>query len=100
MSWQGFDWLDFEIGQYKESLDHRVREAYIAAYSVLEKAYREGKEKLEQEQKKAANEEDFSLTTQIINYEDFRWMEQTEALTAKALALLANLVRGGSSKTE
>jgi len=94
MSWQDFDWLDFEIGQYKESLDHRVREAYIAAYSVLDKAYREGKEKLEQERKKATNEEDFSLTTQIIDYEDFRWLEQTEALAAMALALLASLVKG------
>lgn len=94
MSWQDFDWLDFEIGEYKESLHHRVGEAYMAAYSVLEKAYRQGKEKLEQEQKKATNEEDFSLTTQIIDHEDFRWMEQTEALAGMALALLASLVKG------
>ena len=93
MSWQDFDWLDFEIGHYKESLDHRVREAYMAAYSVLEMAYREGKEKLEQEQKKATNEEDFSLTTQIIDYEESRWIKQTEALAAMALALLASLVK-------
>jgi hypothetical protein len=43
MSWQNFDWLDFELGEYKESLNHRVREAYRAAYAVLEQAYREGK---------------------------------------------------------
>ena len=34
MAWN-LDWLDFELGQYQESLHHRVREAYHAAYKVL-----------------------------------------------------------------
>jgi hypothetical protein len=93
MSWENFDWLDFEFGEYKELLNHRVREAYLAAYAVLERAYQEGKEKLEQERKKATTEEDYSLTGQIIDYEESRWVEQTEALAAMALALLASLTR-------
>jgi hypothetical protein len=93
MSWQDFDWLDFELGEYKDSLSHRVREAYMAAHLVLKKAHDEGREKLEQQQKEAPNEDDFDLTSQIIGYEDLRWMEQTEALAAMALALLASLTK-------
>jgi hypothetical protein len=36
------------------------------------------------------DEEAFDLTTQVIGYEEFRWIEQTEALAAMALTLLAS----------
>jgi len=36
MSWQIFDWREFELGEQKDALNHRVREAYRAAYAVLE----------------------------------------------------------------
>jgi hypothetical protein len=48
MAWN-LDWLDFELGQYQESLHHRVRGAYQAAYKVLEDAYQTARKKLEED---------------------------------------------------
>jgi hypothetical protein len=48
MAWINFDWFEFESEQFQESLNHRVRQAYRAAYTVVEQAYWEGKEKLEE----------------------------------------------------
>jgi hypothetical protein len=90
MAWINFDWLKYESEQFQESLNHRIRDAYLAAYSVLEKAYGETKEKLEEQRKKATDAEDFDLTIQVIDYEDFRWIDQTEALATMALTLLAS----------
>ncbi len=90
MSWENFDWLDFELGDYQLSLHHRVQEAYNAAYRVLEEAYQAARKKLEEELKTSKDEEDFSLNSQIIDYEDHRWSEQQEALAAMALTLLAS----------
>ena len=53
--------------EYKESLDRRVRVAYRAAYTVLEQVYREGREKLKQEQKNATNRDDFDLIRKAHN---------------------------------
>ena len=93
MSWDNFDWLDFELGDYQDSLHHRVHEAYNAAYRVLEEAYQTAKKKLEEDLKKSKDEEEFSLDSQIIDYEDHRWIEQHEALATMALALLASLTK-------
>ena len=85
--------LDYDLNVYQDSLHRRVRAAYLAGYSVLEKTYREGREKLEQDLKKPTDADDIELTSQIINYEDERWIEQRGALAAMALALLASLTK-------
>jgi hypothetical protein len=90
MSWQNFDWLDFELGEYQGSLHHRVHQAYNAAYRVLEEEYQKALKKLGEELEKSKDEEDFNLNSQIIDYEDHRWIEQQEALAAMALTLLAS----------
>lgn len=54
MAWINFDWLKYESEQFQESLNHRIREAYLAAYGVLEKAYGGTKEKLHEELNNAA----------------------------------------------
>jgi hypothetical protein len=46
MSWLEFNLFKFEGHLFEDSLDHRVRQAYCAAYSVLEKAYGETKDGL------------------------------------------------------
>jgi hypothetical protein len=85
------DWLDFELGEYQDSLDHCVRQAYVAAYSVLEGEYRKASEQLQQDLRKTNDGSDIEFSRDIIQYEEDRWMEQTEALAAMALALLASL---------
>jgi hypothetical protein len=52
MSWQNFDWLDFELGEYQGSLHHRVHQAYNAAYRVLEEEYQKALKKLGEELEK------------------------------------------------
>jgi hypothetical protein len=79
---------------FEDSLNHRVREAYLAAYSVLEKAYGERQEELYKELNTITEDPDGeyrALTTQVIDYEEIRWLEQREALAAMAMALLASL---------
>jgi hypothetical protein len=92
MTWH-VDWPDFELNDYQDSLHHRVQEAYKAAFRVLEEAYQKARKKLEEDLKKSKDEEDFSLNSQIIDYEDYRWIEQQEALAAMALTLLASLTK-------
>jgi hypothetical protein len=91
MSWESIDWLDFELNEYQESLRLRVREAYVAAYTVLEKAHKKGVDELSQDLEKATGSEDFDFIPQAIQFEELRWEQQTEALAAMALALLASL---------
>jgi hypothetical protein len=93
MSWENIDWLDFELGEYQDSLNHRVHQAYNAAYRVLDDAYQAAKKKLEEDAKAPKDQEDFDLTSQIIDYEEHRWLEQQEALAAMALTLLASLTK-------
>lgn len=79
---------------FEDSLNHRVREAYLAAYSVLEKAYGERQEELYKELNTITEDPDGeyrALTTEVIGYEEIRWLEQREALAAMAIALLASL---------
>jgi hypothetical protein len=54
MAWINFDWLKYESEQFQESLNYRIREAYLAAYRVLGKAYEETNEKLHEELNNAA----------------------------------------------
>jgi vacuolar-type H+-ATPase subunit H len=88
MVWLDFDWLKYESEQFQESLNHRIREAYLAADSVLEKAHGEAKEKLYGELNNATDDESRELTTQVIYYEEFRWIDQTEAVSADGFAAL------------
>jgi hypothetical protein len=93
MTWLNFDLFRFEWQMFEDSLNHRVREAYLAAYSVLEKAYGERQEELYKELNTITEDPDGeyrALTTQVINYEKSRWMEQRKALAAMAIALLAS----------
>lgn len=79
---------------FQESLNHRVREAYLAAYSVLEKAYGERQEELYKQLNSITEDvegEQQALTTEVIGFEEIRWLEQREALAAMAIALLASL---------
>ncbi len=80
MSWESIDWLDFELHEYQESLNLRVREAYVAAYTVLEKAHKKGVDELSQGLEKATSDEDFEFIPQAIDFEKLRWEQQTEAL--------------------
>jgi hypothetical protein len=93
MTWLNFDLFQFEGQMFEDSLNHRIREAYRAAYSVLEKAYEERKEELYKELNSITEDPDGeyrTLTTQVIDYEESRWMEQRKALAAMAIALLAS----------
>lgn len=94
MTWLQFDLFKFEAQMFQESLNHRVREAYLAAYSVLEKAYGERREDLYKQLNTITEDvdgEQRALTEEVIGYEEIRWLEQREALAAMAIALLASL---------
>jgi hypothetical protein len=39
MTWKSLDWIDVQIWEYDNALNDRVREAYLAAYTVLQKSY-------------------------------------------------------------
>lgn len=94
MSWLEFDLFKFEGQMFQESLNHRVREAYLAAYSVLEKAHGERREGLYEQLNSITEDVDGEqrvLTEEVIGYEEIRWLEQREALAAMAIALLASL---------
>ena len=91
MSWRKLDWLDVERREYETALNDRVREAYLAAYSVLDRTFRARKEWYESEAADAKNEATREETGQQIMYVEFRWDEQTQALAAMALSLLATV---------
>lgn len=94
MVWLNFDLFKFEGQMFQDSLNHRVREAYLAAYSVLEKAYSERQEELYKQLSSITEDvdgEQRALTEEVIGYEEIRWLEQREALAAMAIALLASL---------
>src|SRR5579863_2183852 len=93
MSWENIDLLDFELGDYQDSLHHRVHQAYNAAYRVLEEAYQKAKKKLDEDLEASKDEEELSLNSQILDYEEYRWLDQQEALAAMALTLLASLTK-------
>jgi aromatic ring-opening dioxygenase LigB subunit len=94
MTWLNFDLFKFEGQMFQDSLNHRVREAYLAAYSVLEKANGERQEELYKQLNSITEDvdgEQRALTEEVIGYEEIRWLEQREALAAMAIALLASL---------
>lgn len=94
MTWLNFDLFKFEGQMFQDSLNHRVREAYLAAYSVLEKAYGERQEELYKQLNSITEDvdgEQRALTTEVMGYEETRWLEQRQALAAMAIALLASL---------
>jgi hypothetical protein len=94
MIWLEFDLFKFEGQMFQESLNHRVREAYLAAYSVLEKTCSERQEGLYKQLNSITEDldgEQRALTEEVIGYEEIRWLEQKEALAAMAIALLASL---------
>ena len=94
MVWLNFDLFKFEGQMFQESLNHRVRAAYHAAYSVLEKAHREKQEELYKQLNSITEDVDGEqrvLGEEVIGYEEIRWLEQREALAAMAMALLASL---------
>jgi len=94
MTWLNFDLFQFEGQMFQDSLNHRVREAYLAAYLVLEKAYGQRQEELYKQLNSITEDvdgEQRALTTEGIGYEETRWLEQRQALAAMAIALLASL---------
>jgi hypothetical protein len=94
MTWLEFDLFKFEAHMFQESLTHRVREAYLAAYSVLAKAFGETTEELYKNLNEITEDDDgesVAMATDVIHYEEIRWLEQREALAAMAIALLASL---------
>jgi hypothetical protein len=94
MVWLDFDLFKFEGQMFQESLNHRVRAAYLAAYSILEKAYGERQEELYKQLSSITEDmdgEERALTEEVIGFEEIRWLEQREALAAMAIALLASL---------
>jgi hypothetical protein len=96
MSWLEFNLFKFEGHLFGDSLDHRVRQAYCAAYCVLEKAYAESKDGLYKDLSSITEDpegEQKALAIQVIDYEESRWMEQRKALAAMAIALLASQMK-------
>jgi hypothetical protein len=84
MSWK-LDWIDVQIWQYDNTLNDNVREAYLAAYSVLERSYLTKEKRI----KESGTGEDFEDANEQLMYEEHRWNEQMEALAIMALSLLA-----------
>lgn len=83
-------WLTDFARSIDTALNDLVRESYLAAYSVLEKTYRARKERYEDEIKSAETEAESENASQQLMYADHRWSEQTQALTAMILGLLAS----------
>jgi len=86
----GFDWIDVLLSDNNFSLNERVRPAYLAAQSVLHKAHRERIAICEQQIHNVASEEEYSEAHSGLMDEEFRWGEQSQALSAMALTLTAS----------
>src|ERR1700722_175487 len=91
MTWLNFDLFKFEGQMFQDSLNHRVRDAYLAAHSVLEQTHNEATEKLYFGFTEDVDGDQRALTAEVIGYEEIHWLEQREALAAMAIALLASL---------
>jgi hypothetical protein len=86
----GFDWIDVLVFDNNFSLNERVRPAYFAAYSVLNKAHLERTAICEQQIHDVASEEEYADAHSEFMDEEFRWCEQSQALSAMALTLTAS----------
>lgn len=84
------DWIDVWLSDYDTALNDRVREAYLAAYAVLEKAHLTRRKTCEGYVSEVTSEEEFADAHAELTYEDFRWNEQTQALATMALTMIAS----------
>jgi hypothetical protein len=90
MSWQNLDWIDVEVWEYDTVLNDLIREPYLAAYSVLAKTYQARKANYEEEVNNAGSGAEVEAANQQLMYSDYRWDEQTRALAAMTIGLLAS----------
>jgi hypothetical protein len=87
------DWIDIAVSGVRFSLNQRVSLAYMAAFSVLDKAHLEAIGLLKQQRDAAQSEEEYSSAVYDCGDEDYRWAEQTQALAAMALTLIASTTK-------
>jgi hypothetical protein len=83
------DLINSMLLDYHTALNGRVREAYLAAYSVLERTHLTRKTMYEDCIKEATSEEEFADANEDIRCEGYRWNEQTQALALMALTMIA-----------
>jgi len=86
----GFDWIDVAVSDNHFGLNERVRPAYLAAYMVLNRTHLEKIASLQQQLHQATSYEDHADVNGELMDEDYRWSEQTQALAAMALTLIAS----------
>lgn len=84
------DFLDIMMTDYHSTLDNCVREAYLAAYSVLEKTHLARKRIYEDCVHEATTQEEFADANCDFSSENDRWNEQTGALAAMALTMISS----------
>jgi hypothetical protein len=84
------DWIDIAVSGNRFSLNERVSAAYLAAFSVLDKAHLEMIVLCKQQRDAATTQEEYARVICDFGDEDYRWTEQTQALAAMALTLIAS----------
>jgi hypothetical protein len=89
VSWHDLDWLEVQVWDYQTALNDRVREAYLAAHSVLEKTFAAREKWYEQEMARAEDEANAEAAHEQLQSAEIRWHEQRQALAAMTFALLA-----------
>jgi hypothetical protein len=84
------DLIDLMLTDYHSGLNDRVREAYLAAYTVLERTHLARKSICGDCIDEAENAEEFADANCDLSFENDRWSDQTEALAAMALTMIAS----------
>lgn len=84
------DVIDLMMTDYHTALNDRVREAYLAAYAVLERTHLARTSICTDYIEEAVNDEEFSDANCDLSFENDRWSDQTEALAAMALTMIAS----------
>jgi hypothetical protein len=85
------DLIDLMMTDYHSALNDRVREAYLAAYTVLERTHLARKGICEDYVEETENDEEFADANCDLSFENDRWSDQNEALAAMALTMIASL---------
>jgi hypothetical protein len=86
----GFDWIEVVVSDNHFSLNERVLPAYLAAYEVLHRTHLERVEECKQSIAKVTSQEEYADARCDLDDKEYRWQEQTQALTTMALTLTAS----------
>lgn len=84
------DMIDNAVFGIRFSLNECVRAAYLAAFSVLDRAHLEMAGQCKKQMDAATSQEAYADGMCELMDEDGRWAEQTQALAAMALTLIAS----------